>query len=48
MIAGTIVGGQLLDLFNNKAHMASIVFIIAAVIGVLSSRFITDVPSSAF
>ncbi|MCP4252325.1 MAG: MFS transporter, partial [Candidatus Scalindua sp.] len=47
MIAGTIVGGQLLDLFDNKAHMASIVFIVAAVIGVFSSRFITDVPSSA-
>ncbi len=47
MIAGTIVGGQLLDICNNKAHMASIVFIIAALIGALSSRFITDVPPSA-
>ncbi|MHC4269804.1 MAG: acyl-[ACP]--phospholipid O-acyltransferase [Planctomycetota bacterium] len=46
MIAGTIVGGQLLDLFDNKAYIASIVFIFAAIIGVLSSRFITDVPSS--
>ncbi|MCP5002496.1 MAG: MFS transporter, partial [Planctomycetes bacterium] len=47
MIAGTIVGGQLLDFFDNKAHMASIVFIVAAIIGVLSSRFITDGSPSA-
>ena len=46
MIAGTIVGGQLLDLFDNKAHMASTVFIIAAVTGVFSSRYITNVPAS--
>ncbi len=46
MIAGTIVGGQLLDLFDNKAHMASIVFVFAAITGMFSSRFITNVPAS--
>ncbi len=46
MIVGTIVGGQLLDLFDNKAHMASMVFIFAAVTGVFSSRYITNVPAS--
>ncbi len=35
-----------LDLFDNKAHMASIVFIFAAVTGVFSSCYITNVPAS--
>lgn len=47
MILGTAVGGQLLDIFDHRAHRTSIVFIGIAMVGFCCSRFVTDVPASA-
>ena len=46
IIAGTAVGGQLSDAFEADLHLASAVLVVLAILGTMTSLFITPVPAA--